>query len=67
MEPWLKALVGSVIGGLALATIAVNMGMRRMEILQGVTFSKTQKWRAWWTIFAVFSAFGFFIMSLTQQ
>jgi len=63
----MKALLGSMGGGLLLATMGVRMGLRRLERLQGVTFSRIQKRRAWWIIFGVFTAFGFFAMSLTQR
>jgi len=66
MEPWVQALLGSVGGGVALATVALLMGLPRMEMLQGITFSKAQKIKTWFAIFGVFTAFSFFIMSMVQ-
>lgn len=66
MEPWQNALLGSLSGGAALATVALGMGLRRLEFIRGVRFSRTQKIQAWLTIFGVFSAFSFFVMSLIR-
>ena len=66
MEPWYNALLGSLGGGAALATVALGMGLRRLEELRGVRFSRAQKVQAWLTIFGVFSAFSFFVMSLVR-
>ncbi len=66
MEPWVQALLGSVGGGIALATVALLMGLPRMEMLQGVKFSKAQKIKTWFAIFGVFTAFSFFVMSMVQ-
>jgi len=66
MQPWAQALVGSAAGGVVLATIAVLMGVNRLEHLRGVRFSRAQKARVWLAVFGVFTAFGFFAMSLAQ-
>jgi len=63
MEPWVKALLTSAGGGVALATVALTMGIRRLEMIRGVAFSKPQKIQTWLTIFGVFTAFSFFLMS----
>jgi|GEM_PF-3442188 len=64
MQTWVKALLGSAGGGVVLATVAVLMGLRRLELLRNVRFSNTQRWRVWWIVFGAFTAFGFFAMSL---
>lgn len=66
MEPWVQALLGSIGGGVALATVAITMGLRRMELLRGVKFSKAQKIKTWFAIFGVFTAFSFFVMSMAK-
>lgn len=67
MAPWLEALIGSALGGALLATVTVFMGLRRLEALRGVRFSPAQRRRAWWAVFGVFTAFGFFLLSLTPR